>query len=244
MIKPLIYRVFAFLLFTFAVKAVNAQKLFTVTGVTFTSGNQARIAQVVINNINRRTISRSDDRGVFSIQAASGDTLLFNNPRFTPQKIVVYNDNLLSVYLRPVVVLEEVTVNDMSTRQELAATMDNYRKKIPLGTTRPGVGSYLFSPVSGLSNLFGKSASNARRFERFSKREMEDVEIEKRYNKGVIKKVIADISEEDLTAFMLAFKPSYDQIKIWADYDIIKYIQDSYAYFTKNRHLLQPQKLY
>jgi hypothetical protein len=72
---------------------------------------------------------------------------------------------------------------------------------------------------------------------------LEQVEIEKRYNRSVIKKVI-NIPDEDLTAFMMAFTPSYDQIKVWADYDIIKYVQDSYAYFVKNKEALQPQKLY
>ncbi len=225
-------------------KDVDAQKLLNITGVTFTTNDQSRIAQVVVSNVNRKTVVRTDDLGVFRIQAAAGDTLLFSKALFTSQKVVVKNDDLLSVFLRSSVVLEEVTINSMSTRSELAATMNNYRRSIPLGSTHPSVLSYIFSPVSGISNLFGRSASNARRFERFAKQEMEDVEIEKRYNKDVVKKVLQNISEEELTAFMMAFKPSYDQIKVWADYDIIKYIQTSYDYFTKNRESFKKEKLY
>lgn len=245
LIKPPLYRGFSFILLLSAIFFTNAQaqKLFTVTGVTFQKASQTRVSQVIINNINRRTISRSDDMGVFRIQAAAGDTLFFNKNQYTTQTIVVLNDDLLSVYLQPIVTLEEVKINELSTRQELGNTMGNYMKKTPYSTLRPGVLSYIFSPISGISNLFGKTANRARRFEAFSKSEMEQVEIEKRYNRSVIKKIV-DIPDEDITAFMMAFTPSYDQIRVWADYDIIKYVQTSYAYFVKNKDNLKPQKLY
>lgn len=245
MIKPLLYRGFSFILLLSAIFFTNAQaqRLFTVTGVMFQKASQLRVSQVIINNTTRRTISRSDDLGVFRIQAAAGDTLLFNKNQYTTQTIVVRNDDLLSVYLQPVVTLEEVKITELSTRQELSNTMGNYMKKTPYSSLRPGVGAYIFSPISGISNLFGKTANRARRFEAFSKRELEQVEIEKRYNKSVIKKIV-DIPEEDITAFMMAFTPSYDQIRVWADYDIIKYVQTSYAYFVKNKENFKPEKLY
>lgn len=247
MIKPLLYRGFSLILLLSAIFITNAQaqgqKLFTVTGVTFQKASQTRVSQVIINNTNRRTISRSDDMGIFRIQAAVGDTLVVNKNQYTTQTIVILNDNLLSVYLQPIVTLEEVKISELSTRQELGNTMGNYMKKTPFSTLRPGVASYIFSPISGISNLFGKTANRARRFEAFSRRELEQVEIEKRYNKSVIMKIV-NIPEEDITAFMMAFTPSYDQIKVWADYDIIKYVQNSYDYFVKNKENLKPQKLY
>ena len=221
----------------------KAQKLLNVTGVTFQKASQVRVSQVVVNNTSRRTISRSDDLGIFRIQATAGDTLLFSKNQYTTQTIVVLNDNLLSVYLQPIVTLEEVKISELSTRQELGNTMGNYMKKTPYSSLRPGVAAYIFSPISGISNLFGKTANNARRFAAFSKTEIEQVEIEKRYNKSVIKKIV-NIPEEDITAFMMAFTPSYEQIRVWADYDIIKYVQTSYAYFVKNKENLKPQKLY
>lgn len=245
MIKTTLYPVFTFLLMLIAFfsQDAKAQKLFTVTGVTFERATQTRVAQVVVNNASRRTIANSDNLGVFRIQAGPGDTILFSKFKYTTQAIVVQNDDLLSVYLQPVVVLEEVKIRDLSTRQELGNTMQNYMKNTPFRTLKPGVGAYIFSPISGISNIFGKTANNARRFAAYSKRELEQVEIEKRYNAGVIKKVV-NIPDEDITAFMMAFTPSYDQIKVWADYDIIKYIQTSYAYFVKNKENLKPQKLY
>jgi hypothetical protein len=245
LIKPLLYRGFSLILLLSAIFITNAQaqRLFTVTGVTFQRASQLRVSQVIVNNTTRRTISRSDDLGVFRIQVATGDTLLFNKNQYTTQTIVVLNDDLLSVYMQPVVSLEEVKISDLSTRQELGNTMGNYMKKTPFSTLRPGVMTQIFSPISSISNLLGKTANNARRFAAFSKRELEQVEIEKRYNRGVIKKIV-DIPEEDITAFMMAFTPSYDQIRVWADYDIIKYVQTSYAYFVKNKENFKPEKLY
>lgn len=243
--KPFLYRIctFVLLLSAFAYKDAKAQKLFIVTGVTFEKASQNRVSQAIISNINRRTIVKSDDLGVFRIQAGAGDTLLFSKNRYTTQTVVVNNDDLLSVYMQPMVTLDEVNISDKSTRQELNSTLNNYRKATPFGTLHPSVAATIFSPLSGLSNLFGKTANRARRFEAFSKRELEQVEIEKRYNRGVIKKIV-DIPDEDITAFMMAFTPSYDQIRVWADYDIIKYVQNSYAYFLKNKENLKPQKLY
>lgn len=245
LIKSILYRSVCILLLLTAISSSNAvaQKLLNITGVTFQKASQSRVSQVIISNTTRKTLSKSDDLGVFRIQAAVGDTLFFNKNQYTPQALVVLNDNLLSVYLQPVVTLDEVKISDKSTRQELASTLEDYRKKTPFGTLHPGVAASIFSPLSGISNLFGKTANRARRFEAFSKRELEQVEIEKRYNKAVIKKVV-DIPDEDMTAFMMAFTPSYEQIKVWADYDIIKYIQNSYAYFVKNKENLKPQKLY
>lgn len=236
-------RILPVLLLCVFVLNAQGQKMFTVTGVTFKSASQTREANVLISNLTRKTTVRSDGLGIFRIQAAAGDSLMFTKLNYTPHSIVVFNDDLLTIYIQPIVILNEVKINDLSTRQELALTMDNYRKSGQYSSLRPGVVSSILSPVSGLYSLFGKAPNRARRFEAFSKRELEQVEIEKRYNKGVIQKVV-EIPEKEISDFMMAFTPSYEQIKIWSDYDIIKYIQTSYAYFEKNKTNLKPQKLY
>ena len=50
--------------------------------------------------------------------------------------------------------------------------------------------------------------------------------------------------DSDLDSFMLAFTPSYEDIQVWSDYDIITYIKRSYAYFRDNRDRLIIKKLY
>ncbi|WP_169927059.1 hypothetical protein [Mucilaginibacter auburnensis] len=230
------------LLFVFFCGSANAQKLLSVTGVTFQGASQQRVSGVTVGNFNKRTISISDEFGVFRIEAAVGDTLIFSKTQYTSQTLIVLNDNMLSIYMQPIVTLDEVTINDMSTRQELDATMLNYKRTGQY--SRPGVLGSILSPVTGIYSLLGKGPARARRFEAFSKRELEDIEIEKKYNRDIIKEIIPAISNEDLDAFMVLFKPSYDQVKVWAHYDIIKYVQTSYDYYSKNKESLKPQKLY
>ncbi len=244
MLKPFLLRGCAFLavLFTFFCGNVNAQKLLSVSGITFQKASQQRVAGVTVGNLSKRTIARTDDFGTFKIEAAAGDTLIFSKTQYTSQTLIVQNDNMLTIYMQPIITLEEVTINEMSTRQELESTMQNYKRTGQY--SKPGVVGSILSPVTGVYSLLGKGPARARRFEAFTKRELEEIEIEKEYNRDIVKQIIPEITKEDLDAFMTLFKPSYDQIKVWAHYDIIKYVQTSYDYYKKNKETLKPQKLY
>jgi hypothetical protein len=223
--------------------SATAQKLFTVTGVVFRKSTQDRVSQAIINNITRNTVTMSDELGTFRIQAAVGDSLLIKKVDFTTQTLAILNDNLLPVYLQPIMVLEEVKINELSKRQELSNTLDNYKRTGQFYTAHPSVGSVILSPVSGLYSLFGKSASQARRFERYTKEELEQQAISKRYSKELIKK-ITNMADSEIDAFILAFRPSYENIRIWSDYDIINYIKKSFDYYEKNKANMKSNKLY
>ncbi len=230
------------LLFTFFCGGVNAQSVLSVTGITFQKASQQRVGGVTVGNLSKRTIAKSDDFGVFKIDAAIGDTLIFSKTLYTSQDIIVLNNNALYVYMQPIVTLDEVTINDRSTKQDLLATMDNYKRTGQY--SKPGVIGSILSPATGLYSLFGKGPARARRFEKFTKRELEEIEIEKKYNRDIVKQIVPEITKEDLDAFMTLYKPSYDQIRVWAHYDVIKFVQTSYDYYMKNRESLKPQKLY
>lgn len=220
----------------------SAQKLFTVTGVVFRKSTQDRVAKAIIQNITRKTVANSDDLGTFRIQAAAGDSLLIKKVDFTNQTIAIVNDDLLSIYLQPIVVLNEVKINEASKREELADALNDYKKNGQFYTTRPSVGSVITSPISGLYSLFGKSAANARRFQQYSEDELEHQEIRRRYNKPLIKKTTG-MPDEDLDQFILTFSPTIENIKVWSDYDIINYIKRSYEYFKVNKATMKSQKL-
>ena len=244
LLKPFLLQGCAFftLLFMLFCGNVNAQSTISITGITFQRASQQRVAGVTVGNVNKRTIVRSDDFGAFKIEASIGDTLIFSKTQYTSQNIIILNDKMLSVYMQPIVTLDEVTINDRSTRQELLATMDNYRRTGQ--NPRPGVLGSILSPATGLYSLLGKGPARARRFEAFTKRELEEIEIEKKYNRDIVKEIVPEITKEDLDAFMTLYKPSYDQIKVWAHYDVIKFVQTNYDYYMKNRERLKPQKLY
>jgi hypothetical protein len=148
-----------------------------------------------------------------------------------------------TIYMQPVIHLNEVTIKETSRQQELSDALDNYKKKGQYYSLNPSVGSVITSPISGLYELFGKGPAQARKFQKYSKEEMERIEISKRYNKPLVKKV-TQISDEDLENFMKAFTPNVEDIRIWSDYDIVNYIKKSYAYFLDNKEHLKLEKLY
>ncbi|MFD2863358.1 hypothetical protein [Mucilaginibacter antarcticus] len=222
----------------------SAQQLFTVTGTLFKKNSPVTISFATVTNISRKTPDLlSDYLGGFKIEASLGDTLLFRKSDYTPQILVVLNRGVQTIYLQPIIHLEQVTVKETSKKLELQNTLENYKKKGQYNSLNPSVMSVISSPLSGLYDLFGKSANQARKFQKFTQEELERIEIAKRYNRPLVKKTV-EISDEDLETFMLNFQPFYEDIKVWSDYDIITYIKKSYGYFKDNKAQYKIQKLY
>ncbi|MCC8426901.1 hypothetical protein LJ658_18195 [Mucilaginibacter sp. UR6-11] len=210
----------------------------------FKKNSPVTISYATISNLNKKVPdATSDELGSFRIEAAMGDTLLFKKADYTPQFIVVQNYSPQSIYMQPVIHLNEVSVKDISKRQELNNALDDYKKKGQYYTLNPSIMSVISSPLSGLYELFGKGPSQARKFQKYSKEEMERIEIARRYNKPLVKQ-ITQMPDTDLEDFMLNFTPNVEDIRIWTDYDIIDYIKRSYAYFVKNKGSMKLQKLY
>ena len=221
----------------------TAQQLFTVGGIVYKKNYTDRIAQINVTNINRKTAASTDNFGVFHIQVAKGDTLLFKKTDYTTQFFVISGTYDINIYMQPVYMLNEVTVKEQSKRQELADVMSQYRKEGTFANGKPKALSFLASPLTGMYELFGKTPNRARHFKEYSKDELEHIEISKKYNKGVVKQ-ITNMPDEELEPFMNAFTPSYQDIIAWNDYDIINYVRKSYEYYKNNKGQLQLQKLY
>ncbi len=224
--------------------SVFAQQVVMVKGVIFKKNSPITISYAAVSNLSRKNIPEtlSDELGSFHIQAAIGDSLLFRKTDYTAQIIVLQNYSSQSIYLQQIIHLNEVTVKDVSKKQELNDALDNYKKKGQYYNLDPGVMSVITSPLTGLYELFGKAPGQARKFRQYSKEEMEHIEIAKRYNKVLVKN-ITNMPDEDLEDFMFNFTPNVEDIRIWSDYDIISYIKRSYAYFKENRGSLKLQKL-
>src|SRR4051812_31314398 len=86
----------------------SAQQTFVLKGVISRNISVERLAQVLITNLRTKSIMMSDELGWFSIDAAIGDTLLFNKNNYTDLKIVVKEKGDIPVYMQPVIVLDMV----------------------------------------------------------------------------------------------------------------------------------------
>jgi hypothetical protein len=228
--------------------ALNAsgQQIFTVKGVVSKKLSGERIGQVVITNLRSHAIMMSDEIGWFTIMATIGDTLLFSKPDYTDQKIVIASRADIPVYMQPVVHLQEVKIAGESKKQELNDVMNDYRRKgiyydgkPPLSAFSPFGGS----PLTGLYELFGKEPRRMRRFAEFTKSENEYAEVKKRYTLSLVKRV-TKASDSTAKKFMEYYTPSYEDIKAWNDYELIKHISESYEFYEKNKDKPELQNLY
>jgi hypothetical protein len=219
-----------------------AQQTFVVRGVISRSVSVQRIAQVLITNLRSRDIKMSDELGWFSIDAAIGDTLLFRRLNYTDQKVIIITKTDIPVYMQPVIQLDQVTINGQTKRQEINEIMGDYRKQGIYYNGKPPVLSFLTSPLTGLYELFGKGPGNARRFANFSKGELEYAEVRRRYNVALVKRV-TNITDTVARKFMEYYTPTYEDLKGWNDYELIKQIRKSYEYYDKSNNKTKLEQL-
>jgi hypothetical protein len=208
----------------------KAQDTFVLKGVISRNISVERLAQVLITNLRTKNIMMSDELGWFSINAAIGDTLLFNKTNYTDLKVVVKAKEDIPVYMQPVIVLDQVTINGQSKRQELNDVMKDYHRQGIYYNGKPPVLSFLTSPLTGLYELFGKGPGQARRFAAFSKGELEFAEIRRRYNRAMVMRV-TNTDSTTAKRFMEYYSPTYEDLKQWNDYELIKQVKKSYEYY-------------
>ena len=228
-------------LFCLTIK-VSAQQVLTIHGVVSKKLSAERISQVVITNLKSKDIMMSDELGWFTVKASVGDTLLFSKSDYTDQKIVILNGSDMPVYMQPITHLATVTVQGQTKRQELNEAMADYRKQGTFYDGKPPALSFLASPLTGLYELFGKTPGEAKRFKAFTKDELEYAEVQKRYNLAFVKR-ITNAPDSTARKFMEYYTPSFEDLKGWNDYDLVKQTKKSYAYYIDNKDNLDLEHL-
>lgn len=215
----------------------------SIKGAIYKRISSDKLAQVLITNQKSKTIAVSDDLGGFNINAAVGDTLIFTKRDYTPQKQAA-TDYGMVVYMQPELKLAEVSVVGQTKRQELGSIMNDYRKQGTFYNGKPPALAVLASPLTGIYELFGKTPGRARRFAAFTKREIEATEVDRRYNSNFVMRATGLQDTVAVKKFMEYYRPSFEDLKQWSDYDLIKQIKKSYEYFQKNGDQVRLQKLY
>ena len=206
----------------------NAQNL--IKGVIFQKGTSSRVAGATIQNLRHAITSRSNGLGEFNISVAIGDTLSISKSGFLQQKIVVSSLKDQVVQLAKTVQLSEVTVTGQSKKQELDEIKREYRRKGSYYAGRPPLLSYIFTPLTALYELVGKTPGQARRFNRYYSRELQQSEIDRRFNAYTVS-ALTGYEGADLRNFVETYRPQFEQIVVWADYDMVNYIKKSVISF-------------
>ncbi|MDR3697001.1 hypothetical protein [Mucilaginibacter sp.] len=233
-----------FILCTFACLKAAGQQALTIRGVTSKKLSGERVSQVVIRDLRSGELVMSDELGWFTIKAAAGDTLRFTKEDFTEQKIVVLNGSDMPVYMQPVIKLNTVTVLGESKKQELNDVLKDFNRKGVYYNGDPPLLSVLLNPLNDLHTWFGKDAANLRRFKNYTKGELEASAVDRRYTVSLVKKV-TNAPDSTVKKFMEYYRPSYEDIKVWNDYDLMKKVKRTYDYYVQNKSRLgQPKPVF
>ena len=144
--------------------------------------------------------------------------------------IILSSDRDLVIHLAKTIQLEEVNITAQTKKQELDEIKNQYRKKGSYYGGKPPLLSYIFTPITALYELLGKTPGQARRFNRYYYMELEQSEIDRRFNFYTIKP-LTNYQGKDLQNFLDIYRPRYEQLSKWNDYDLLNYIKQSATAF-------------
>ena len=219
--KPVLFS-FLLICFSYLVSAQSRE----INGVVFQKGSNQRVSGAIIINGPNNLRSESDGLGLFKIQADIGDTLKVAREGFTDQLIIVSSGDDLVIQLAKPVQLAEVNITGQSKKQELDEIKGQYRKKGSYYAGKPPLLSYIFTPLTALYELVGKTPGQARRFNTYYSREVQQSEIDRRFNSSTIQP-ITSYDGKDLHNFIQIYRPAFQDLSGWAEYDLVKYIRKS-----------------
>jgi hypothetical protein len=219
-------RLSIFLLF-FSFTKVFAQQEFMLNGVLFENGTKIRIALAEISNQRNGYSVGTNDMGLFNIRAAIGDTLVIYKRGFNDIRIAVSSSKDLVLYLNRGNTLQEVIVTGQSRKKALDDIKQDFKDKGSFYGGKPPALSFLFTPLTALYELFGRTPRNARRFNNYYQTEIQQTHIDGLFNKSIIHEH-TKLEGKELENFMINYRPEYEQAKNWTQYDAIKWINESY----------------
>jgi len=206
-----------------------------VQGAVFRKSTNIRLAGVSVLNKKTNNTVRTNNLGLFSIMASTGDTLVFSVLGYLKKQIVLTSLEGQIVYLQQSNELEVVSVRARTIKAELMEVEESFRSKGIYYKGKPPL--KLLSPLGGspltfFHELLSKDGKRARRWSRYADRELEYYTVAARFNDNTIKKVIP-IPDEKLPAFKEAYWPKSQDINAWSDFELYAYIKESYNKFKE-----------
>lgn len=200
----------------FAACSVNAQTL--LKGSVHENGDDAKITNAFIRDINNNQVTLADRNGDFQIRSAPGHTLIINSPGYVTDTLYVI-DMMPKKIKMTVLTIALRQVNIHSTR-----AVFNPRAEYPQVYEKSKV--YILSP----SSWFGKESRDARHLKRYFATEEQEEQIDKVFNEAYVGSLVP-LKGKELEDFMTLYRPSYAFIKSNDGQSLVGYISDSYKKF-------------
>ena len=199
-----------------AAGSVHAQGL--LKGEVRERGNNQKISNAFIRDINSNAMTLVDQNGSFAIRSATGHTLIITSPGYV-------TDTLFVIDMAPKKI--DMTVQSIALKQ---VNITDTRKTFDPHEEYPDVYQkskvYILSP----SSWFGKEAHDARRLKRYFAMEQEEQKIDEAFNAAYVSSLIP-LKGQELEDFMTLYRPSYKFIVNNNRVSMAVYINDCYKKF-------------
>ena len=212
------------------INVVIAQTTTIQQGILLKTGTGIRLANIKIQDKESGLTRLSNLYGVFRIPAKAGDTLEISADNYKTQLIKLTDLVDKVLYLDPITQLPEVLIKGSSLAEDLQAVQKGYRDKGVFYTGRPHYYYLFLKPMTFIYENFKSEVIQARKFNKYAKREIKNSFISNGFNDDIIKKY-TPITDSELFDFEWRYAPTYEQAKNWSNYDFIEYIKKSYLKF-------------
>ncbi len=230
--KQDLFRLHIIMIILLCAVAARAQQS-TVQGLVMEKSGFSRVANVSVINTTTGARVLSNELGMFKIVASMGDTLLLSKSGYGEIVKPLLSMTDLVLQMQRVIELDEVRVSGQSKKEELDEYKDQFRKKGSYYGGKPPLLAYVFQPVTALYELLGKTPNQARRFNLFYLKELEQTEIDRRFNFLAVGK-ITGLTDTDLKNFMVVYRPDYGSLSRMDEYAFINYVKRSLETFNKS----------
>jgi plasmid maintenance system killer protein len=238
--RPAHITFFSLLLFTVFANKASAQ--YRVKGHVYDSTRTYPIELVTVQSTSGH-ITITDSTGSYSINVAEKDSIWFSylgkpTPKYPVLKIADVTQFDIALHLKPNV-MREVKIRTRNHKEDSLQNRRDYAKafnfrKPSLETMTSVTSSGVGFDVQEIIRLF--QFRKNRSMERFRERleqEERDKFIDRRFSKGLVKRLTGIDKDEELTDFMRKYRPTFEFTAGTSDYDFQYFIKIAYQEFKK-----------
>lgn len=230
------------LLFTLAAGHASAQ--YRVKGHVYDSSRTIPIELVTVQSTGGQ-ITITDSTGAYTINVAEKDSIWFSylgkpTPKYPVLKINNVMQFDLALHLKPDV-MREVRIKTRNYKEDSVQNRRDYAKAFnfrrpSLGTMTSVTSSGVGFDVQEIIRLFQfRKNKSMERFQARLEQEERDKYIDRRFTKGLVKRLTDIKKDEELADFMQKYRPTFEFTAGTSDYDFQYFIKIAYQEYKKER---------
>lgn len=231
-----------FLLLFLALAVNNASAQYRVKGFVYDSSRVFPIERVTVQSTGGE-MSMTDSTGAYIISVGEKDSIWFSylgkpTPKYPVLKIADVRQFDIALHLKPDV-MREVKIrtrnykeDSLQNRRDYARAFDFRRPSLETMTSvsSSGVGF----DVQEIIRLFQfKKNKSMERFRERLEQEERDKFVDRRFNKGLVKRLTGAYNDEVIADFMRRYRPTFEFTSGTSDYDFQYFIKIAYQEYRK-----------